>query len=56
MLQVYGCNAIIAYIIGEKINFRSIPNSLLYGLEQYCGTAWYEAILTFLAPSCILCK
>lgn len=46
-LQVYGCNAIIAYIMGEKINFRSIPNSLLYGLEQYCGTAWYEAILTF---------
>ena len=46
-LQVYGCNAIIAYIMGEKINFRSIPNSLLYGLEQYCGAAWYEAILTF---------
>lgn len=46
-LQVYGCNAIVAYILGEKINFRSIPNSIFYGLEQYVGDAWYEVILTF---------
>lgn len=44
-LQVYGCNAIVAYLIGEMINFRSIPHSLLYGFEQYVGSDWYEAIL-----------
>lgn len=45
-LQVYGYNAIVAYLLGEMINFRSIPDSLLYGLEQYIGSNWYEAILT----------
>lgn len=45
-LQAYGCNAIVAYVIGEMVNFRSVPNSLLYGLQQYVGSNWYDVILT----------
>ena len=44
-LLCFGCNAITAYLIGEMINFRSIAQSLLYGMEQYIG-GWYPVLLT----------
>ncbi len=44
-LKVYGMNSIVAYTVGMVINFRSIPNSLLWGLEKYTGV-YYPAILT----------
>ena len=36
-LKIYGMNSIVAYVIAETINFRSIGNSVFYGLEQYLG-------------------
>ena len=45
-LKVYGMNSIIAYTLGMVVSFRSIANSLLWGLERYVGD-YYEAILTF---------
>uniref|UniRef100_A0AB33JVF7 DUF5009 domain-containing protein n=1 Tax=Prevotella sp. GTC17262 TaxID=3236797 RepID=A0AB33JVF7_9BACT len=36
-LKYYGMNSLAAYFLGEYLNFRSIPNSLLYGLEQFLG-------------------
>lgn len=44
-LKIYGMNSIVAYTVGMVINFRSIPNSLLSGLEKYTGI-YYPAILT----------
>lgn len=35
--QTFGLNSIVAYFIGETISFKSIPQSLFYGLEQYMG-------------------
>lgn len=32
-LKIYGMNAIAAYVISTLINFRSIPESLFYGLK-----------------------
>ena len=45
-LKVYGMNSITAYFLGETVNFRSIVNSLSYGLQQYMGD-YYEVWLTF---------
>lgn len=45
-LKIYGMNSIIAYTLGNVINFRSVADSLLWGLEQYVGD-YYSAILTF---------
>ena len=36
-LRIYGLNSIAAYTMEEMINFRSIPDSLFYGLQQYVG-------------------
>lgn len=36
-LRTYGMNSIVAYTLEEMVNFRSIPHSLFYGLEQYIG-------------------
>lgn len=44
-LKIYGMNSIIAYTLGMVINFRSVANSLLWGLEKYTGD-YYEAIIT----------
>lgn len=44
-LQIYGCNAITAYLIGEVINFRSIVESVLHGTQQFAGE-FYPVILT----------
>lgn len=45
-LKIYGCNAIAAYIMGECINFRSVVNSLTYGLGHLMSPQAYEALLT----------
>lgn len=45
-LKIYGMNSIIAYTLGSIINFRSVANSVLWGLEQYTGD-YYATILTF---------
>lgn len=44
-LKIYGMNSITAYILGEVVNFRSIPASLTFGLEPYIG-CWYQTWLT----------
>lgn len=36
-LKYYGMNSIAAYCLFEVVNFRSIANSLFYGLEQWLG-------------------
>lgn len=45
-LRIYGMNPITAYVIGEKIDFRSIVSSVSYGLEPLLGD-FYPAWLTF---------
>lgn len=45
-LKIYGTNSILAYILGEIINFRSIAVSLTYGLAPRLGD-FYGAWLTF---------
>ena len=36
-LKIYGMNSITAYMLAQIVNFRSIPRSIFYGLEQYLG-------------------
>lgn len=45
-LKIYGMNSIIAYTLGMVVNFRSVANSLFWGLEKYAGD-YYGSILTF---------
>lgn len=45
-LKIYGMNSILAYMLGEVVNFRSIAASLTFGLEQWLGP-FYNAWLTF---------
>lgn len=45
-LKIYGMNAITAYVLGQVINFRSIVQSLSYGLEQFMGD-YYNTWITF---------
>lgn len=37
-LQIFGMNSIVAYVLGESVNFRCIGHSIFYGLEQYIGS------------------
>lgn len=46
-LKIYGMNSITAYVLGEVVNFRSIPESLSYGLEPILGPDGYSAWITF---------
>lgn len=46
-LKIYGLNSITAYVLGEVVNFRSIPASLTYGLRPLIGDGWYSVWLTF---------
>lgn len=48
-LRVYGMNSIMAYMLAQCINFRSVAHSLFYGVEQYVGPAWYQVLM---AASC----
>lgn len=43
-LRTYGLNSLAAYTMEEMINFRSIPHSLFYGLQQYIGD-FYPCLL-----------
>lgn len=45
-LKIYGMNSIAAYIMGEFLNFRSVVESVCYGLAPYLGK-YYEVWLTF---------
>ena len=45
-LKIYGMNSIVAYMLGEVVNFRSIVGSVSYGLEPLLGSQ-YETWLTF---------
>lgn len=45
-LKIYGANSIVAYILGEVINFRSIVQSLSYGFQPWLDD-WYDVWLTF---------
>ena len=45
-LKFYGMNSITAYLLGEVINFRSIAQSVSYGLQPHLGD-YYPAWLTF---------
>ena len=45
-LKFYGMNSITAYILGETINFRSVVQSVSYGLQPYLGDL-YTTWLTF---------
>ncbi len=45
-LKFYGMNSITAYMLGEVVNFRSIVDSLCYGLQPIFGE-WYGVWLTF---------
>lgn len=45
-LKIYGMNSIVAYMVGEVINFRSIVRSVSYGLEPILGVH-YQTWLTF---------
>ncbi|MDE5560627.1 MAG: DUF5009 domain-containing protein [Bacteroidaceae bacterium] len=45
-LKIYGTNSIVAYMLGEVISFRSIVQSLSYGIKPYLGQ-WYGVWETF---------
>ncbi len=45
-LKIYGTNSIVAYILGEVVNFRSVVQSFTHGLQPYMGD-WYGVCLTF---------
>lgn len=45
-LKIYGMNSIIAYMLGEVVDFRSVAGSVLWGLEKYVGD-FYPSVLTF---------
>ena len=45
-LKIYGMNAITAYILGEVVSFRSIVQSVSFGLQPYLGD-FYPCWLTF---------
>lgn len=44
-LKVYGMNSIVAYVVGEVVNFRSIVESVSYGLAEPLGN-YYNVWLT----------
>lgn len=43
-LRTYGLNSLAAYTMEEMIDFKSIPHSLFYGLQQYIGD-FYPCLL-----------
>ena len=45
-LKIYGTNSIVAYVLGEVVNFRGVAHSFLFGLKQFCGE-YYDTLLTF---------
>ena len=49
-LKIYGMNSIVAYMLGEVINFRSIVRSVSYGLEPLLGALMF--LVAFLLIFC----
>ena len=45
-LKIYGSNSIVAYMLGQVVNFRSVVQSVSYGLQPYLGE-WYNVWITF---------
>lgn len=45
-LKVYGMNSIVAYVVGEVVNFRSVVESVSYGLQPWLED-YYPVWLTF---------
>ncbi|MBO5172244.1 MAG: DUF5009 domain-containing protein [Bacteroidaceae bacterium] len=45
-LKIYGTNSIVAYMLGEVVNFRSVVQSVSYGLQPYLQD-WYNVWLAF---------
>ena len=45
-LKIYGTNSIVAYMLGEVVNFRSVVQSVSYGLQPYLGE-WYNVWIVF---------
>ncbi|MBR5469072.1 MAG: DUF5009 domain-containing protein [Paludibacteraceae bacterium] len=43
-LKIYGMNSIVAYVLYETINFRSIGHSIFYGTEQFLGQYYFALI------------
>ncbi|MDR2231539.1 MAG: DUF5009 domain-containing protein [Tannerella sp.] len=46
-LKFYGMNSIVAYMLGEVINFRSLVASVSPGWDQFLGADYYKVWLTF---------
>ena len=43
-------NSIFAYVVSMSVNFRSIPESVFYGLKQYLligGVNYYPLLINF---------
>lgn len=45
-LKIYGTNSIVAYMLGEVVSFKSVVQSLSYGLQPHLGE-WYGVWVTF---------
>lgn len=52
-LKIFGMNSITAYVLGEVVNFRSIPESLTFGLQRFIGEEWFQVWLTFANSSIV---
>ena len=45
LLKIYGMNSITAYVISLVVDFSSVSNSLLYGLETVMGEHYYVILM-----------
>ena len=45
-LKYFGMNSIVAYFIGEAVNFSSVSRSFLHGFEHLTGD-YYQLVITF---------
>ncbi len=57
-LKMYGMNSIFAYVVSAVVNFRSIPESLLYGLKPFLlvgGVNYYPLLINFCQYAIIFC-
>ena len=55
---MYGMNSIFAYVVSAVVNFRSIPESLLYGLKPFLlvgGVNYYPLLINFCQYAIIFC-
>ncbi len=51
-LKVYGMNSIVAYMLANVISFRSIGESLFFGLKPYMGN-YYQVLIALTQVSII---